>query len=166
MGLFDGRTGGGEIGSTAHVAKLLGLPVLLVVDAAKAARSVAATVLGCQAVDPDLKIVGVVLNNVAGARHAEIGREAIESLTSVPVLGWLPRNADLRQEERYLGLVPAAERSLPAGLVDRLTALVEEHLDLDRLLALTRVARTTPRAVRPLPERGGPDARPDRRRPG
>src|SRR5688572_3415020 len=102
MGLFDGRTGGGEIGSTAHVAKLLGLPVLLVVDAAKAARSVAATVLGCQALDPDLNIVGAMLNNVAGARHAEIGREAIESLTDVPVLGWLPRNADLRQEERYL----------------------------------------------------------------
>ena len=135
MGLFDGRTGGGEIGSTAHVAKLLGLPVLLVVDAAKAARSVAATVLGCQALDPRLKIVGVVLNNVAGARHAEIGRGAIENLTRAPVLGWLPRNADLRQEERYLGLVPAAERRLPAGMVEGLTALVEEHLDLDRLLA-------------------------------
>lgn len=141
MGLFDGRTGGGEIGSTAHIAKLLGLPVLLVVDAAKAARSVAATVLGCQALDPGLRIVGVVLNNAAGARHAEIGREAIESLTSVPVLGWLPRNADLRQEERYLGLVPAVERQLPAGLVDRVTALVEEHLDVDRLLRVARVAR-------------------------
>src|SRR5688572_29691646 len=122
MGLFDGRTGGGEVGSTAHVAKLLGLPILLVVDAAKAGRSVAATVLGCQALDPALSIVGVVLNNVAGARHAEIGRETIESLTGIPVLGWLPRNADLRQEERYLGLVPTAERRLPSGFVERLTA--------------------------------------------
>ena len=140
MGLFDGRTGGGEVGSTTHVAKLLGLPVLLVVDAAKAARSVAATVLGCQALDPGLRIVGVVLNNVASARHAEIGREAIESLTSVPVVGWLPRNADLRQEERYLGLVPASERQLSPGMVERLGALVEEHLDLDRVLALARIA--------------------------
>jgi len=140
MGLFDGRTGGGEVGSTAHVAKLLCLPVLLVVDAAKAARSVAATVLGCQTLDPGLRIVGVVLNNVASARHAEIGREAIESLTSVPVIGWLPRNADLRQEERYLGLVPASERQLSPGMVERLGALVEEHLDVDRVLALARIA--------------------------
>ena len=102
MGLFDGRTGGGEIGSTAHVAKLLGLPVLLVVDAAKAARSVAATVLGCQALDPDLSIIGVVLNNVASTRHAEIGREAIESLTSLPVLGW----SDARSRPATRGTVP------------------------------------------------------------
>src|SRR5205085_1752510 len=80
MGLFDGRTGAGEIGSTAHVAKLLDLPVVLVVDAAKAGRSIAAAVLGARAVDPGVRIVGVVLNNVASERHAEIGREAIESL--------------------------------------------------------------------------------------
>jgi cobyrinic acid a,c-diamide synthase len=139
MGLFDGRTGAGEIGSTAHVARLLGLPVVLVVDAAKAARSVAATVLGCRSLDPDLNIVGVVLNNVASARHAEIGHEAIESLAHVPVLGWLPRNADLRQEERYLGLVPAVERRLSPALVERTAALVEEHIDLDRLIALSAI---------------------------
>lgn len=137
MGLFDGRTGEGEVGSTAHVAKLLGLPVLLVVDAAKAARSVAATVLGCRALDPHLRIIGVVLNNVASHRHAEIGREAIESLTGVPVLGWLPRDRDLKQDERYLGLVPAAERLLPAGLAERAAACVAEHVDVARLLALT-----------------------------
>jgi cobyrinic acid a,c-diamide synthase len=144
MGLFDGRTGGGEIGSTAHVAKLLGLPVLLVVDAAKAARSVAATVLGCQALDPDLTIIGVVLNNVASARHAEIGREAIESLTSLPVLGWLTRDLGLRQEERYLGLVPAGERPLPASLIERATAQVAQQFDLDRLIQLATVERIAP----------------------
>ena len=144
MGLFDGRTGGGEVGSTAHVAKLLRLPVLLVVDAAKAARSVAATVLGCQALDPDLTIIGVVLNNVASARHAEIGREAIESLTSLPVLGWLTRDLGLRQEERYLGLVPAGERPLPVSLIERATAQVAQQFDLDRLIQLATVERITP----------------------
>jgi cobyrinic acid a,c-diamide synthase len=141
MGLFDGRTGGGEIGSTAHVAKILGLPVLLVVDAARAARSVAAAVVGCRTIDPDVNIVGVVLNNVAGERHAEIGREAIESLAGVPMLGWLPRNADLRQEERYLGLVPSAERRLPPSLVQRTAALVEKHIDVATLI---RLAETRP----------------------
>ncbi len=145
MGLFDGRTGEGETGSTAHVAKLLGLPVLLVVDAAKAARSVAATVLGCQQLDPALRLIGVVLNNVASARHAEIGREAIESLTDVPVLGWLPRDRTLRQDERYLGLVPASERLLPTALVAGAGDQVEQHVDLQRLLQLAAVE--APRVV-------------------
>ncbi|MCC7367002.1 MAG: cobyrinate a,c-diamide synthase, partial [Chloroflexi bacterium] len=144
MGLFDGQTGGGEVGSTAHVAKLLGLPVLLVVDSAKAARSVAATVLGCRALDPDLDIVGVVLNNVASERHAQIGREAIESLTDVPVLGWLLKDTILHQDERYLGLVPAAERRLPDELLARATAQVAEHVDLPRLLRLMERAPIAP----------------------
>jgi cobyrinic acid a,c-diamide synthase len=143
MGLFDGRTGAGEVGSTAQVAKLLGLPVLLVVDAAKAGRSVAAAVVGARAIDPDVRIVGVVLNNVAGERHAEIGREAIESLAGVPVLGWLPRDAALRQEERYLGLVPGAERRVSAALVERAVERAEAQIDLDRLTRLATVARQT-----------------------
>jgi cobyrinic acid a,c-diamide synthase len=139
MGLFDGRTGAGEIGSTAHVAKLLGLPVVLVVDAAKAGRTVAATVAGCRVVDPAVNLIGVVLNNVASDRHAEIGREAIESLAGVPVLGCLPRDPELRQDERYLGLVPAAERRLAPALVERATDHVASHIDLDRLLASSTV---------------------------
>src|SRR4051812_3856778 len=140
MGLFDGRTGAGEVGSTAQVAKLLDLPVLLVVDAAKAGRSVAAAALGARTIDPDIRIVGVVLNNVASERHAEIGREAIESLAGLPVLGWLPRDPELRQEERYLGLVPGAERMLSPALVERATTRVEAQIDLDRLLRLATVS--------------------------
>jgi cobyrinic acid a,c-diamide synthase len=142
MGLFDGRTGAGEIGSTAHVAKLLGLPVLLVLDAAKAGRTMAAAALGCRMADPALNIVGVVLNNVASERHAEIGREAVESLAGLPVLGCIGRDAELRQEERYLGLVPGAERRVSSSLVERATAQVEAGIDLDRLtrLATIRIA--------------------------
>ena len=142
MGLFDGRSGGGEIGSTAHVAKLLGLPVLLVADAAKAARSIAAVVLGCRTLDPHLKMLGVVLNNVGSEAHARAAIDPIEREAGVPVLGWLPRDPDLRQEERYLGLVPAGERRLPASLLERATAQVTGHLDLDRLIQL---AQATPR---------------------
>src|SRR5207248_5204061 len=84
MGLFDGRSGAGEVGSTAHIARLLGLPVLLVVDAAKAARSVAAVVLGCRTLDPDLNIVGVVLNNVGSESHARAATEPIEREAGLP----------------------------------------------------------------------------------
>jgi cobyrinic acid a,c-diamide synthase len=141
MGLFDGRTGEGEVGSTAQIAKLLRLPVLLVVDAAKAGRSIAAAVLGARTVDPAVRIIGVVLNNVASERHAAIGVEAVESLAGLPVLGWLPRDADLRQEERYLGLVPDAERRLSPTLVERATARVEAQIDLDRLARMAEVGR-------------------------
>jgi cobyrinic acid a,c-diamide synthase len=139
MGLFDGRSGSGEIGSTAHVAKLLDLPVLLVVDAAKAARSIAAVVLGCRTFDPKLRIVGVVLNNVGSEAHARAAAEPIEREAGLPVLGWLPRDPELRQEERYLGLVPAGERRLPAALLERAKARVAEHINLDRLLTLATI---------------------------
>jgi len=135
MGLFDGRSGAGEIGSTAHVAKLLGLPVLLVIDAAKAARSVAAQVLGCRSFDPQLRIAGVVLNNVASESHAQAVIEPIEREAGLPVLGWLPRDPGLRQDERYLGLVPASERRLPPELLERATARVSAGVDLNRLLS-------------------------------
>lgn len=143
MGLFDGRTGAGEVGSTAQVAKLLDLPVLLVVDAAKAGRSVAAAVVGARTIDRDVRMVGVVLNNVAGERHADIGREAIESLAGLPVLGWLPRDAELRQEERYLGLVPGAERRVSAALIERAVGRVESQIDLDLLARLATVAQVS-----------------------
>jgi cobyrinic acid a,c-diamide synthase len=140
MGLFDGRSGAGEVGSTAHVAKLLGLPVLLVIDAAKAGRSMAVAALGCRMADPALRIVGVVLNNVASERHATIGREAIESLAELPVLGCIMRDGELRQEERYLGLIPGAERQVSPTLVERAMASVESGVDLAALTRLTTIS--------------------------
>ena len=140
MGLFDGRTGGGEAGSTAEVAKLLGLPVLLVVDASKIARSIAAQVLGYQAFDPALTIAGVIVNNVASETHAALCSEAIEAATGIPVLGALFRDEALHTPERHLGLIPTVEGRVADSYFEAAEARVASRIDLDGILAIAGTA--------------------------
>ena len=144
MGLYDGRSGGGEQGSTAQVAKLLGLPVVLVVDAGKTARSAGAIALGYRAFDPMVRIAGAILNRVASDRHAAVVRDAVEREAGVPVLGALPRDETLALPERYLGLVPVVEGRTADEFFTRSRAIVAQHVDLDRVLALAATA-TPPR---------------------
>ncbi|MEV0401280.1 cobyrinate a,c-diamide synthase [Actinoallomurus sp. NPDC050550] len=142
MGLFDGAeaAGGGGFASTAHVARLLDAPVVLVVDASSAGRSVAALVHGFVTYDSTVRIGGVILNRVGSDRHERICRAAIEE-TGLPVLGVLRRHADAGTPSRHLGLIPAAERSADAvRTVERLGALVAESCDLQGLLALAHGA--------------------------
>ncbi|WP_285574420.1 cobyrinate a,c-diamide synthase [Actinoallomurus iriomotensis] len=140
MGLYDGAAGAGEFASTAHVAKLLGAPVVLVVDAASAGRSVAALVHGFVTYDSGVRVGGVILNRVGSDRHEEICRAAVEE-TGLPVLGVLRRRDDAATPSRHLGLVPAAERRPEAlATVERLGALVTESCDLRRLVALAHTA--------------------------
>lgn len=158
MGLFDGASPYSDEGSTAQVAKLLGLPVVLVVDARKVARSVAATVLGFREFDRELRIVGVILNGIAGPRHLEFCAPPIERATELPVLGYLPRRDDLALPERHLGLVPMVEGPAGRPFFERLAAQVEKTVDLDRLLHLASVrppAEPPPRLfpAGPLPRR-------------
>ena len=139
MGLYDGRGTTSE-GSTAHVAALLGAPVLLVVDATAQGRSVAALVTGFAAYDQAIRIGGVVLNRVGSPRHEEILRAALAE-TGIPVLGVLRRDEAIAAPSRHLGLVPAAERQPAASTaVHRLAALVEGSVDLDAVVALARTA--------------------------
>ncbi len=139
MGLFDGCSGAGEAGSSAHLAKLLGLPVLLVVDAASQARSAAAVVLGFARFDPDLALAGVLLNRVASSRHEALLRQALQSLPDAPLLGCLPRAEGLGLSSRHLGLVTAEDcANEQGGLEARLEALadwVEAAVDIPALLA-------------------------------
>jgi cobyrinic acid a,c-diamide synthase len=140
MGLYDGAAGAGEFASTAHVAKLLAAPVVLVVDAASAGRSVAALVHGFVTYDPGVRIGGVILNRVGSDRHEEICRAAIEE-TGLPVLGVLRRSDDAATPSRHLGLIPAAERHPEAlATVQRLGALVADSCDLRALVALAHTA--------------------------
>jgi cobyrinic acid a,c-diamide synthase len=148
MGLFDGRIGRDPDadGSTAHVARLLDAPVVLVVDARGQSRSVAALLAGFRAFDPRLRLGGVVLNRVGTDRHAEVLRAACAEV-GVPVLGVLPRHAELAVPSRHLGLVTAAEHGGAArAAVDAMAALVAAHVDLDAVVALARSTPSTPSA--------------------
>ncbi|MER7778985.1 cobyrinate a,c-diamide synthase [Streptomyces sp. NPDC096191] len=140
MGLYDGAAGEGELASTAHVAKLLRAPVVLVVDASAQSRSVAALVHGFVSFDPDVRVGGVILNKVGSDRHEVMLREALESV-GVPVLGALRRAAPVETPSRHLGLVPVAERgSVAVDAVGAMAALVSEGCDLEGLVALARGA--------------------------
>ncbi len=140
MGLHDGAAGRGEFASTAHVARLLRAPVLLVVDTTAIGRSVAALVAGYASFDPRLRIGGVVLNRVGSDRHEMILREALAEL-GIPVLGALRRHDALATPSRHLGLVPVAERSASAlETVRALGEVVAASLDLDAVLTLARSA--------------------------
>jgi cobyrinic acid a,c-diamide synthase len=144
MGLFDGASGRGELASTAHVAKLLQAPVLLVVDASSMARSAAAVVHGFRSFDPDVDVAGVVFNKVGSDIHEQLLREAVEPL-GIPVLGTLRRDADMVTPERHLGLVPVVERE--AGARDALGALAEgmaRSADLEGIVRLARAAPPVP----------------------
>ncbi len=139
MGVFDGHSSLDEDGSTAELAKLLDAPVILIADAGKVARSVAAEVLGYQQFDPDLRIAGVILNGVGSERHLEFCQPQIEATTGLPVVGWLPRRDDLVQPERHLGLIPTVEGTVMSDWYDSLNAQIEQTIDLD---AIVRIAGT------------------------
>jgi cobyrinic acid a,c-diamide synthase len=139
MGLFDGSEGKSDRGSTAEMAKLLQLPVILVIDASAIARSAAALIHGYTSFDPALRLAGVLLNNVGGEAHAGMIRDAVAG--AVPILGALPRAADLVIPERHLGLhLPHEARQ---DYVDRLATLIAEHVDLDQLLQTSATERPT-----------------------
>jgi cobyrinic acid a,c-diamide synthase len=139
MGLFDGKDGATESGSSAEIAKLLKLPVVLVLDSSKTARSIAAVVLGFELFDPELSLAGVILNRVASERHFRMLEAAIKSACKTPVLGWLPRDSAIGIPERHLGLQTAEEGELGEALehrIDVLAGLAETRLHLRDLMEL------------------------------
>lgn len=140
MGLFDGSDFTHERASAAQLAKLLGAPVLLVLDISGAARSAAASAFGFARLDPALRVGGCVLNLAGGETHARGCATAIQQLAGLPTLGWLPRDPALRVPERHLGLETAGEQAGLDHLLATLAAAVGQRFDLDALLALARTA--------------------------
>jgi cobyrinic acid a,c-diamide synthase len=139
MGLFDGCAPTSEVGSTAEMAKLLGAPVLLVIDGSAMARSVAAMVSGYAKFDPALTVAGVLFNRVSGEGHFQLLKEAVETESKVSVVGYLKPDKTLTIGDRHLGLRTAIEQGL-ADLYDKLGRAAAETVDLDKVEALARSA--------------------------
>lgn len=136
MGLFDGRRGLAAEGSTAEIAKALEAPVILVIDAAKMSASTAAMVIGFRDYDPGVKMAGVIANNIGSPNHLRGVREAVEARSGLPLVGYLPKNADLSLPERHLGLVPAVERANLDDYFTRLHEQAAETFDLDAIAGI------------------------------
>ena len=136
-GLLDGRDATGTH-STASLARLLKAPVVVVVNCTKVTRTVAAMVKGCQVLEPELKLAGVILNRVAGKRHRRVITEAIEQTCGLPVLGAIPKLDDGSTliPGRHLGLVTPSEFGEDTGLRERLISIAEDYLDIDRLIEI------------------------------
>lgn len=139
MGLFDGYDGSSEAGSTAQMAKWLGLPTVLVLDARSMARSAAAVAHGFATFDPELQVAGVIFNRVGSERHLAYLRQALVQVPGVACLGGLPRQESLAIPERHLGLVTAAEHPLTGTYLQELAEMMERHLELEALLRLMPV---------------------------
>jgi len=135
MGLFDGATGHDDTASTAHIARLLQIPVVLVLNCASTSRSIAAIAHGYRTFDPRINIVGVVLNRVGSDRHLELLTQALEPL-NLAILGVLRREDDITIPDRHLGLVPTGELTNFNLVLDRLTKLGKACFDWEKLLPL------------------------------
>lgn len=140
MGLFDGYAGDDDTGSSAHIARLTGAPVVIVLDVRAMARTAAALVAGLRDFDPRVRVVGVILNRAGSPRHAAMVRAAIEGDAGLPVLGALLRDEAITLPERHLGLVPTAEAGRWRAWLDEVRARIEASVDLEALLALARAA--------------------------
>ncbi|MEN6610888.1 MAG: Ni-sirohydrochlorin a,c-diamide synthase [Methanoregulaceae archaeon] len=151
-GLYEGAEALGDAGSSAAIAKALSLDVFLVVDARSITRSAAALVKGFVAFDPDIRIRGVILNNLKKGSHTEKAVAAVEHYCGIPVVGAIPRIPEMQLTMRHLGLVPFREGEAGADFlqrIERITEIIGQYVDIDRLLAL---AGEAPAPVTRFPE--------------
>jgi cobyrinic acid a,c-diamide synthase len=138
MGLFDGASGTTDKGSTAQIAKLLNIPVVLILNCASTSRSIAAIAHGYRTFDPQIELAGVILNQVGSDRHLELLTAALSPL-HLPILGVLRRQDDISIPDRHLGLIPAGELSSLNATLDRLADIGEICFDWEKLLPLLEV---------------------------
>lgn len=152
MGLFDGLSGKNDYASTAQIAKMLEAPVILVIDAGKAARSIAAIALGFLHFDKKLKIAGFILNNVAGDKHAKFVLDAFACKVNVPIIGIVRRDKKITIEERHLGLVPALELEKKKRSIHQSAKYISEQIDIDKIKSLCKPINRTKAIQKAFPD--------------
>jgi cobyrinic acid a,c-diamide synthase len=150
-GLYDGMDAEGSV-STAELAKLLQSPVILVADCTKVTRTVAALVLGCQTLDPEVPIKGVILNRLGGARHEDVIRKSIERFCGLPVVGAIPRISHINFPGRHLGLVPPQEHSGAEEAIATASDTIARYLDVELLWQIAHKAPSLDVSAEEYPE--------------
>jgi cobyrinic acid a,c-diamide synthase len=150
MGLYDGHSLESDVGSSAYLAKTVDAPVILIIDGRGMSKSAAALVKGYIDFDKETKIAGVIINRISSESQYQLLREMIEAYNDVTCLGYFPNNPDIIMDSRHLGLVPVEEIADFREKVDKAAELAEAHIDLDRLLALSRHEKSGSHFVDPF----------------
>ena len=135
-GLYEGISPVTDVGTTSSIAKALHAPVILIINSRSLVRSAAAMTLGFKALDKDINIQGVILNNVKSQKHYLKTKEAVETLANTPVIGGIVRDKSITMEQRHLGLIPAVEEERIKGLIEKWGELIEDNIDLDMLIEI------------------------------
>ena len=143
MGYYDGFSGDSNFASTHHVATILNTPVILILDASKTARSIAATALGFTKFHRMSRIVGFILNKIASKRHEVLCRQALSPL-KIPILGVIPKNSDLEMRSRHLGLVPVAEQNSLQSKISKIARITYDFIDIERIIQIGKKATSLP----------------------
>lgn len=141
MGYYDGFSGSSNLSSTQHIASLLEAPVILILDASKTARSIAATALGYAKFHRNSRIVGFILNKLGSKKHEQMCIDALTPLR-IPIVGCIPKNSELSLESRHLGLIPIGEQSDLKRKVKKIAKTLTEYVDIDKIMAISK--DTTP----------------------
>jgi len=150
MGLYDGLD---AQGTTAEIARLLKIPVVLLVNTSRMTSSIAAMVMGYQHFQPETNIAGVLLNYVSGSRHESKLRNAVEKYCKIPVVGSIPRDANLYIAERHLGLIPSRESNDADQSVKRLGEKLKSYFDVEQILSISKRFRMPSPSPIPVKEK-------------
>ena len=143
MGYYDGFSGDSNYSSTHHAATLLKSPTILVLDASKTARSIAATALGFTKFHKNSRIVGLILNKIGSHKHEELCKKALSSLR-IPILGSIPKSTN-RLDSRHLGLIPVKEQALLKKKIEKIAKEISDSLDIDKIIKIAKGAAELPK---------------------
>lgn len=139
MGYYDGFSGASNFSSTHHIASILQAQVILILDASRTARSIAATALGFAKFHRNSRIKGLILNKLGSKKHEQMCKVALEPLR-IPILGCIPKNQDISLESRHLGLIPVAEQSDLKQRIKKVSKTISAYLDVDKIISIARQA--------------------------
>jgi cobyrinic acid a,c-diamide synthase len=145
MGYYDGFGGNSNYASTQHVASITKSPVILILDASKTARSIAATALGFQKFHRNSRISGIILNKIGSKKHEILCRQALET-TKLPTLGVIYKNSELNFESRHLGLIPVGEKNLKLKIIKN-SKIISDSIDIEKIIQIMKNPILLPKKV-------------------